>query len=246
MAGAVICFVGHALGFVTALQYTSIGNAIIGANSQAILLVLGKALIGTQIHWMEAAGVAVAFIGCIMCSADEARDVVEEEGKNPWKAVMGDSIAFCGGLFGVGYLTFAKAVRSELPVTVFMFLVMSCGSVLVLLYMLMIGTPMELSTDPQKGLFGWMTLEDGHIWVLLYIALVCNLVGTMGFVRAMHYFETLVIAVATLLEPLVATLIAFFVLGSDLPGPVGWVGNLLVVLGTLGVIYPSANKPLDH
>jgi hypothetical protein len=26
------------------------------------------------------------------------------------------------------------------------------------------------------------------------------------------------------------------------PGPLGWLGNFLVVLGTLGIVYPSIGK----
>ena len=62
----------------------------------------------------------------------------------------------------------------------------------------------------------------------------------------MHFFDNIIIAVATLLEPLIATLIAFSVGVGELPGPLGWFGNLFVVLGTLGVVYPSIDKPLDH
>jgi hypothetical protein len=68
---------------------------------------------------------------------------------------------------------------------------------------------------------------------------------TVGFVRAMQYFENTVIAVATLLEPMIATIIAFAAGVGTLPGPVGIMGNLLVIIGTLGVVHGS-NKPMDH
>jgi hypothetical protein len=59
------------------------------------------------------------------------------------------------------------------------------------------------------------------------------------FVRAMEYFENIVIAVATLLEPMIATMIAFCLGVGELPGAMGWIGNFLVAIGTLGVVYPS-------
>ena len=67
-----------------------------------------------------------------------------------------------------------------------------------------------------------------------------------GFVRAMQYFDNIIIAVATLLEPMIATLIAVAIGVGELPGPLGWAGNLLVILGTLGVVYPSMDKPMEH
>jgi NADH:ubiquinone oxidoreductase subunit 4 (subunit M) len=58
----------------------------------------------------------------------------------------------------------------------------------------------------------------------------------------MHYFDTLVIAVAALLEPVVAELLAASVGVSSLPGTLGWVGNLMVAAGTFAVVYPTATK----
>jgi len=103
-----------------------------------------------------------------------------------------------------------------------------------------------MDNDPHTGLFGWLTTHGHHVYVLLYISIVCNVMGTMGFVRAMKYFDTIIIAVATLLEPLTATLIAFVVGVGQLPGMLGWSGNALVVAGTLAVVYPSLDKPMEH
>jgi drug/metabolite transporter (DMT)-like permease len=64
----------------------------------------------------------------------------------------------------------------------------------------------------------------------------------MGFIRAMKHFDTIIIAVGTLMEPLAASLIAFVCHAGLLPGPLGWLGNFLVVLGTLSVVYPSMGK----
>jgi drug/metabolite transporter (DMT)-like permease len=64
----------------------------------------------------------------------------------------------------------------------------------------------------------------------------------MGFVRAMQYFDNIIISVATLLEPMTATLIAFALGVGELPGTMGWIGNGLVVIGTLAVVYPSIDK----
>ena len=64
--------------------------------------------------------------------------------------------------------------------------------------------------------------------------------GALGYVRAMQYFENLVISVAALMEPVVAEFLAFIFGVGFLPGWKGWLGNALVALGTLAVIAPSA------
>jgi hypothetical protein len=74
------------------------------------------------------------------------------------------------------------------------------------------------------------------------MVLACNLIGAMGYVKAMHYFDTLVISVAALLEPIVAELTAFALGVGFLPGLMGWIGNGMVLLGTVAVVLPTASK----
>jgi len=60
----------------------------------------------------------------------------------------------------------------------------------------------------------------------------------------MQYFDSLVIAVAGLMQPVVAEFVAFFIGVSFLPGLLGWLGNLLVFGGTIAVVYdPGTIKP---
>lgn len=177
-AGATIGYTGHGLLYIYALEYTSIGNVVIGANSQAILLILAKLIMGQKVQAMEAGGVALAFVGCILCSSDEAKD--PDNGESAGMAIVGDLLALGSGAFGVGYLTFAKAVRKDLPVTVFMFLVMFFGSFLVLVFMWIVEDgELSASRDPYFGLFGWMTIREYRLYILVHIAIICNVIGTM-------------------------------------------------------------------
>jgi drug/metabolite transporter (DMT)-like permease len=256
---AAACFAGQGLCFVNALQYTSIGNVVIGANSQAILLVVGKLVSGETVHWLEGGGVVLAFVGFLMCAQDEARErggavlvddpeVVTTPPSSFWERSVGELLAFCAGLFGVFYLILAKSIRPYMPVSLFVACVMLLGSIIVIPFCYLSSTTTTTSnvvvvtwtTDPNVGFFGWVSGD--RIFVMAHIVLVCNLLGTVGFVRAMQYFDNLIIAVATLLEPLIATIIAFILGVGLLPGPLGWLGNLVVLIGTLGVVIPSINN----
>lgn len=235
---AVVCFSLQTLLFFVALEYTSIGNAVIYANSQAVILLMGKACVGEQVVLMEGCGALLAFVGAILCSKDSEGS--SEDGEH---ALWGDGLAFLSATFGVGYLTFAKAVRPRMNVTVFMFLVMFTGSFLVLAFMASTSTiQISFTTNPYHGLFGWLSWRADRLLVELWIVLVCNIVGTMGFLRAMQHFDNITIAVATLLEPMIASVIAYELKVGVLPGALGWVGNTLVMAGMLGVVYPSVNK----
>jgi drug/metabolite transporter (DMT)-like permease len=239
---AVTCYVTQNLCFMTALNYTSIGNTVLFANTQAVLLLAGKALTGTQLVWEEIVGATIAFGGAVLCATDEGRDVAKT-GEDAQLAMFGDVLAMASALLGVGYLTFAKAVRPATSVVAFMFMMMTSGSFLVLGYMAVTGERFSFSTHRNHGLFGWMLIEDlDRFWVEVWIVVVCSLIGTMGFVRSMQYFDSIIIAVATLLEPMIASIIAYIMHVGVLPGPQGWVGNVLVILGTFAVVYPAATK----
>jgi drug/metabolite transporter (DMT)-like permease len=238
---AVLAYTTQGCFFVSALDFTTIGNAVIYANSQALLLIIGKAFMGERIHPFEAFGVFVAFSGAILCSTDSEGSSQESDAST--LAIFGDLLALAAAVGGVVYLTFAKAVRAEMSVTVFIFSVMFFGSFMILAYISVTdGLNLEFSMDPYIGVFGWLNMSQGRLPILLYLAVVVNILGTMGFVRAMQYFDNIVIAVATLMEPLMASLIAYAFHAGLLPGPMGWLGNLLVVAGTLGVVYPSIGK----
>eukprot|EP00934_Nitzschia_sp_Nitz4_P007334 Nitzschia sp. Nitz4//NODE_293_length_29386_cov_71.949235//23873//25258//NITZ4_additional_000039-RA//-1//CDS//3329531839//7324//frame0 len=236
---ATACYAAQGVLFYTSLTLTSIGNAVIYANSQALLLIVGKVCVGERIHVLEGVGVVVAFTGAILCSKDSEETSTESSEES--HAIYGDALALASAVAGVAYLTSAKAVRTQMSVTVFIFLVMTLGSLMVLLY-IALDPAQELSWDfdPDIGVFGGFNPE--RIPFLFILAVLVNMVGTMGFVRSMEYFDTVIIAVATLIEPLMASFIAYIFHAGLLPGPLGWFGNMLVVLGTLTVVYPSMGK----
>lgn len=242
MLCAVTCYVAQNLCFMTALKYTSIGNTVLFANTQAVLLLAGKALTGTPLVWPEIIGAIMAFGGAMLCATDEGRDEAKT-GEDATMALLGDGLAMMSALLGVGYLTFAKAVRPTTTVVSFMFIMMTSGSFLVLGYMAVTRDHISFSMHPNHGLFGWLLVDDfNRFGVEVWIVLVCSLIGTMGFVRSMQYFDSIIIAVATLLEPMIASIIAYIMHVGVLPGLQGWLGNVLVIAGTFAVVYPAAAK----
>ena len=66
-----------------ALDYTSIGNAMVLNNSQAILLMLGKFFVGERITPGEATGALIAFSGAVLCSTDAAQAKPGKHGAAP-------------------------------------------------------------------------------------------------------------------------------------------------------------------
>jgi drug/metabolite transporter (DMT)-like permease len=167
-AMAVLAFAAHTLLLYTSFEYTTIGNAVIYGNSQALLLIIGRAVWGEHVSGLEILGVLVAFTGAILCSRDSEERANVEIDYDPRMAMWGDGLALLSAVAGVAYLTCAKAVRPHISVTLFMFLVMLFGSVCILLYLIVTGVPITWSRDPHTGLFGWLTMEHDHFIIMLH------------------------------------------------------------------------------
>ncbi|KAL7578544.1 hypothetical protein ACA910_011603 [Epithemia clementina (nom. ined.)] len=254
MAYTVLCVF-----FVLALDYTSVGNALILSNSQSIMLLIGKFFVGQRVTPLEAAGALVAFGGAILCSKDSSEAVPEQHDNNASSSsspqstysaasltYLGDFYALVSAIGGVGYLVFAKSVRLHLNLYVFMFLNMFLSSLYSLAILYTTGAPISLGLDRDHGIFGWLNVSYDRLPLELVMVLVCNLFGAMGYVRAMQFFDSLVISVAALMEPVVAELVACLLGVGFLPGWKGWLGNALVTSGTFAVVYTPDSHCHHH
>jgi drug/metabolite transporter (DMT)-like permease len=243
---AAFCYAMTCVCFVLALEFTSVGNAVMFANSQSILLLLGKALVGDPIGLMESSGAFTAFGGAILCACDSSASTGNAfstvmDGPVIW-AGWGDLLALLSAIGGVGYLVFAKTLREHVPsVFAFMFMIMFGGSFCVLAFLYVMGKDFTFDRDIHHGLWGFMNLQSDRLPLEIWMVLICNIGGALGYVRAMAYFDNLIISVATLMEPVVASLMAYGLKVGLLPNAMGWLGNFLVVAGTVAVIYPASH-----
>jgi len=181
--------------FVWSLKYTAVGNAIILSNSQSLMLLVGKIFVGEQVTTVEGVGAIVAFFGAVLCSKDSS----EGSTAGGLATILGDTYAILSALAGVAYLVFAKTIRSSMDLYVFMFFVMFIGSLESLLFVAIVGEPISLDFDVNTGIFGWVNLQQDRLPLELIMVVLCNLFGAMGYVRAMHFFDNLVISVAALM-----------------------------------------------
>lgn len=240
---AAFCYAVLSNGFVLAIDYTSVGNAVILANCQAILFLFGRVVVGDSISLLEGIGASTAFLGAVLCSKDgSAASDEQSAGKSLGASLYGDCLALMAGIGGAFYLVFAKTVRSHVTLYTFMFCVMAVGSTFTLLFqMFVLEEHVTFDRDPHHGTWGWMNLLADRLPLEVSMVLVCNLMGSVGYIRAMQHFDPLVVSTAGLMEPVIASFLVFFLGLGALPGWLGWIGNLFVAVGTLAVIYPTNN-----
>jgi drug/metabolite transporter (DMT)-like permease len=188
--------------FSMSVDYTTVNDAAILTNSQSLLLVVAKLCLGNSVHYLESTGVLVAFGGAYLCSRDssEAAQIMDDH-TNPWLSLYGDGLAVLSAIGGLGYIMLGKSLRNHVEVYVFMTLNMLIGSTMILSFMTLTGQTWTFDRHIDHGMFGWMNLTADRIVVELCVVFICNLCGTMGYVRAFKYFSSVIIAVAALLEP---------------------------------------------
>lgn len=224
--------------YVVSLEYTSVGHATLFNNAHSLLLVFVKLAQGLPVVAFEGLGAAVGVIGGGITTLDSTK--ASESITSP--TAYGDIIALVGASGGALYFTLAKKLRAEMDIVVFLCCLTATSASCLLLFMLLTGEHISLSADPHIGLFGWTEPVADRLLMLCYLVFVCDLIGTMGYISVMKYFDPIVVSVFCLLEPIVAT-IQGIIMGVDaIPGWTTFVGATLVIGGTFMVLSSQAKK----
>ncbi|CEG43778.1 drug metabolite transporter superfamily [Plasmopara halstedii] len=224
--------------FVVALSLTSVGHATLFNNAHSMLLVFWKIVLRKPVAVFEALGAAIGVVGGGITTLDATSG-----GPNIVSAtVIGDLVALSGAAGGALYFSLAKKVRPHMHVLVFLCGLTATSATTLLCYMLISGQKLSLSMDPYNGVFGWLTPSVNRLLVVLYLVLVCDCIGTMGYIGVMKYFDPIVISIVCLMEPIVATAQGI-VMGVDtMPGRLTFIGASLVIGGTCLVLQSQRRK----
>ena len=120
----------------------------------------------------------------------------------------------------------------QVDLVLFMFLIFFLASVFMALYIaLYSGQEYEVSFDSRIGVFGWVNMQADRLPLEIYMAIICNGVGTLGYIAIMKYFDPVVVAMVMLMEPIVATLLGLALGVSTFPSWVTWAGDGVVMVG---------------
>ena len=230
--------------FAVALEYTSLVNAFILSNLASLIIILSKLVVGVRIAALEGLGTLVGLSGAIICAMapSESSSIGDENNTLGSGVMIGNLLAFVSSITVAMYLVSAKNLRPKIDLFLFMFLIFSLASVFLLAYIIFSGQPCEFSGDEEVGVFGWISFRKDRLWLELYIAVICNGVGTTGYVAIMKYFDPVVVSMVMLMEPVIALFQGIAVGVATFPGLTIWLGNTVVVSGSVMVIWSGSNK----
>ncbi|TMW57305.1 hypothetical protein Poli38472_003230 [Pythium oligandrum] len=236
LAGASYAF--YLGSYVISLDYTSVGHATLFNNAHSLLIVVLKLIFGQYVALLEGTGAVIGVLGGALTAMDAT-----EAGENIVSpAAFGDMIALAGSFGGAAYFINAKKLRPNMDLVVFLCCLTFISGTCLLFTMLFMGEDISFSADMHNGLFGWINPVSDRLLIAFYLVFVCDLIGTMGYISVMKYFDPIVISVVCLLEPIIANVMGIIAGVDAVPGLLTFFGATLVIAGTILVITTQSNK----
>nr|CCA14071.1 Drug/Metabolite Transporter (DMT) Superfamily putative [Albugo laibachii Nc14] len=236
-----ISSVSHALFLMTflwALNHTSISHAYIFNNCHSLLLVLGRVLLANEVSKHEFAGTGVGIVGGVLAAFDQSS---VQDSNIVGVSAFGDFVALVGAIGGALYLTSVKEIRRDVDVPVLITAIFGLTTLLHFPVFALLKIPYTFSTDIEIGLFGWAGSPHGAL-IELYIVLICTIVGTLGYVGVLKYFDPIVISIVMLAEPILACLFGVVLNVEAIPGLCTIAGALLILFGTFLVVKKNGSS----
>lgn len=210
IAGIFLAF--HFILWFESLNYTSVASSTVLVTLQPIF-----AFVGTYFFFKEKISFktllsgAIAIAGSIIISWGDFQ--------LSGSAFYGDMLALAGCALITIYLLFGQDVRKRISLITYTFVVYSISTITLLIYVLIKGE--SLGPHPSADWF----------WFIM-LALIPNLLGHTLFNWALKWVSTNVISIAILLEPVGASILAYYVFHETLSAS-QITGGIIVMMGIL-------------
>lgn len=232
--------------FVIALQATSQSNALLFNNMAPLVLLVLKVIRsrGASLQTLEVGGAAVAVLGGLVVTANSVGMAAQQqdETKPANHELMGDAIALCGSVGSAIYLLANAKIRPLLPAPVQFGLLYLLAALLVMPIALTVGIggPPAAFDASRDGLFGWVRPEVDRLGVAVYVVIVCDSIGTLGWIVSLRYFTPLTVSVMILLLPIAAVVEGAFTGLEETPSLLTILGMLILIVGATEVVLASS------
>jgi drug/metabolite transporter (DMT)-like permease len=213
LAAAGVFLAVHFTLWNASLGLTTVAAATTLVSCAPLFVGLGSALLlGEPPSPRAWAGIVLATAGAVAIGVGDAAGF----GGGP-RALLGDVLAFAGALAMAAYLLLGRVARQRLPVSTYAASVYGVAAAVLLPACLLTGA--SLSGYPAAS---WLALAG--------VVAGPQLLGHTVFNGLLASVSASVVAVVLLLEPVVATLLAWWLFG-EVPGPWLWAGGAMVLAG---------------
>jgi drug/metabolite transporter (DMT)-like permease len=198
----------HFATWIASLEYTTIARSVLFVSTAPIWVAVIEAGLGRGLPARAMlAALAAAIAGAV---------IVGSEGLGG-AASTGELLAVAGAVAMAGYLLLSREAQEALPFRAY--LGIAYGTAALGLWVALI------ATGTQAAGFGATTW-----WALAGMALVSQLVGHGGYNWALRHLQPLFVSIALVGEPVLASLLGWWLLGEQ-PGWRTGAGGILILAG---------------
>ncbi len=186
----------HFATWISSLDYTSVANSVVLVNTNPLWVgILTPFIAKERIKTAAIVSIVISVAGGIIIGAG---DFASGD-----KALFGDFLALMGSICAAIYLLLGRNLRRKLSLIAY---VMVCyGSAAVILWVIVLSSKAQIT--------GFSSNTVAAFWAM---ALIPQLIGHTSYNWSLKWFSAGLIAVSLLGEPIVATILAYFIFGEGL------------------------------
>jgi len=220
LSGVFLAF--HFIFWIGSLKYTTVASSTILITLQPIfVMVIAYFTIGERTSWRSLSGALIAIAGSTMIGWGD----FQVSGAALW----GDFLSLLGTLVAAGYLVIGQYLRNTMSSMVYSLLVYVFSIVVMFVYCL--GESYSLVDYPS-----------GEWLLFVLLAVIPTVFGHTLFNWLLKYVNAATISMAILGEPIVATILAYFLL-SEAVNMSQWVGGAIIMSGIWLFLSKPKAKP---
>lgn len=212
----------HFATWITSLQFTSVANSTVFVSSSPIFVALiARLFLREPITRFTLAGLLVAIGGSAIIALSDTclwgSGCAPSAESGSLGSLAGDALALAGAAAVAVYLVIGRRLRQGLDLVPYIVLTYGAAAATLVVACLATGTPL-LSYTPLA-----------YLWMFL-LALFPQTIGHTSYNWALKHLPATFVAVATLGEPILSSLLAVLILGET-PSALKVVGGVVVLIG---------------
>ncbi len=200
----------HFATWIASLNYTSVAASVVLVSTSPLFVgIASHFLYGERLSPMKLLGIIMAIIGAGIIGMGGFEVSLG--------ALWGDVLALLGAIAVSGYFLIGKGLRQRLSIMAYIYPTYCTAALSLILASVVAGHPFT-GYSPRTYL------------MFLLLALIPQILGHSSFNWALRYVSSTLVTVATLGEPVGATLLAYFIL-REKPLPLEIIGGIIVLAG---------------
>lgn len=215
-AGAGILLAAHFATWIASLEHTTVARSVLFVCTSPIWVALIEFAAGRGFPTRAMlVAIALALAGAV---------VVSGGGHGGVAALRGDLLALAGGVAMAGYFLLSREAQSTVPFRAYLGIAYGVAAAVLWLAVM-------IADVPASG------FDARTWWALAGMAAVSQLIGHSGYNWSLRHLSPLFVAVVSVGEPVLASLLAWWILGEALDGRTAAGGILIlaaIACATLG------------